>query len=168
MVDTCLLSTKCIPRLTLGFVGYSELKGAGPIIGRHDTCLPSTKLFTGRGPCLPVYQVSGARRPQAGVGRQRAPMSTSLVSTGRHYVYRRSEGVCPRHGLFHSCVRRRVAGGGQLPGVGCATRVCRRAAPRRAARQQGSVFSEVRFRGRGPHGCVLLIEIYKMSHRNYG
>ena len=33
------------------------------------------------------------------------------------------------------------------------------------ARQEGSVFFEVRFRGRGPHGCVLLIEIYKMFHR---
>ena len=37
----------------------------------------------------------------------------------------------------------------------------------RAARQEGSVFFEVRFGGRGPHGCVLLIEIYKMFHRTY-
>ena len=29
----------------------------------------------------------------------------------------------------------------------------------------GSVFFEVRFRGRGPRGCVLLTEIYKMSRR---
>ena len=43
----------------------------------------------------------------------------------------------------------------------------RRAAPRRAAaaRKLGSVFFRVRFRGRGPRGCVLLTEIYKMSRR---
>ena len=44
------------------------------------------------------------------------------------------------------------------------------AAPRRAAaaaRHGGSVFFEVRFRGWGIHGCVLLTEIYKMSHRTY-
>ena len=41
----------------------------------------------------------------------------------------------------------------------------RRAAPRRAARKLGSVFFGVRFRGRGPRGCVLLTEIYKMSRR---
>ena len=34
-----------------------------------------------------------------------------------------------------------------------------------AARARVSVFFEVRFGGRGPHGCVLLIEIYKMFHR---
>ena len=41
--------------------------------------------------------------------------------------------------------------------------------PRRAAaaRHGGSVFFEVRFRGWGIHGCVLLTEIYKMSHRTY-
>ncbi len=43
------------------------------------------------------------------------------------------------------------------------------AAPRRAAaaaaRHGGSVFFEVRFRGRGLYGCVLLTEIYKMSSR---
>ena len=44
----------------------------------------------------------------------------------------------------------------------------RRAAAARAARQEGSVFFEVRFGGRGPRGCVLLIEIYKMSRRTYG
>ncbi len=33
----------------------------------------------------------------------------------------------------------------------------------------GSVFSEVRFGGRGAHGCALLIiEIYKMPHGTYG
>ena len=40
--------------------------------------------------------------------------------------------------------------------------------PRRraaAARHGGSVFFEVRFRGRGLYGCVLLTEIYKMSSR---
>ena len=36
-----------------------------------------------------------------------------------------------------------------------------------AARHGGSVFFEVRFRGWGIHGCVLLTEIYKMSHRTY-
>ena len=36
---------------------------------------------------------------------------------------------------------------------------------RRAARKLGSVFFGVRFRGRGPRGCVLLTEIYKMSRR---
>ena len=36
-----------------------------------------------------------------------------------------------------------------------------------AARHGGSVFFEVRFRGRGLYGCVLLTEIYKMSHRTY-
>ena len=36
---------------------------------------------------------------------------------------------------------------------------------RRAARHGGSVLFEVRFRGRGTHGCVLRIEIYKMCHR---
>ena len=36
---------------------------------------------------------------------------------------------------------------------------------RAAARHGGSVFFEVRFRGWGIiHGCVLLTEIYKMSH----
>ena len=39
------------------------------------------------------------------------------------------------------------------------------APPRRAARHGGSVFFEVRFRGWGIRGCVLLTEIYKMSHR---
>ena len=34
-----------------------------------------------------------------------------------------------------------------------------------AARHGGSVFFEVRFRGRGLYGCVLLTEIYKMSSR---
>ena len=29
------------------------------------------------------------------------------------------------------------------------------------------LFFEVRFRGWGIHGCVLLTEIYKMSHRTY-
>ena len=33
------------------------------------------------------------------------------------------------------------------------------------ARHRGAVFFEVRSRGRGPHGCVLLTEIYKMSRR---
>ena len=39
--------------------------------------------------------------------------------------------------------------------------------PRRAAaaRHGGPVFFEVRFRGRGLYGCVLLTEIYKMSSR---
>ena len=36
----------------------------------------------------------------------------------------------PRNGLCHSCVCGRVAGGGMLPGVGCAAQVCR-AAPLR-------------------------------------
>ena len=36
---------------------------------------------------------------------------------------------------------------------------------RAAARHGGSVFFEVRFRGRGLYGCVLLTEIYKMSSR---
>ena len=40
-------------------------------------------------------------------------------------------------------------------------------ARRAAARHGGSVFFEVRFRRREPHGCVLLTEIYKMSHRTY-
>ena len=40
-----------------------------------------------------------------------------------------------------------------------------RRAAARAARQEGSAFYEVRLRRRGPHGCVLLIEIYKMFHR---
>ena len=43
--------------------------------------------------------------------------------------------------------------------------------PRRAAaaaaRHGGSVFFEVRFRGWGIHGCVLLTEIHNMSHRTY-
>ncbi len=86
----------------------------------------------------------------------------------------RSEGVCPPERLI-SFLRVRARGWcGAAPGVGWATRVCR-AAPRRAAppprrrraaraaRQEGSVFFEVRFGGRGSHGCVLLIEIYKMS-----
>ena len=53
--------------------------------------------------------------------------------------------------------------GGSFPGSD--VRLGFVAAPRRraAARQEGSVFFEVRFGGRGPHGCVLLIEIYKMS-----
>ena len=37
--------------------------------------------------------------------------------------------------------------------------------PRRAARARVSAFSGVRVRGRGPRGCVLLIEIYQMSLR---
>ena len=42
-----------------------------------------------------------------------------------------------------------------------------------AARFPGSVFFPgtvlcgVSFRGRGPHGCVLLVEIYKMSYGRY-
>ena len=37
-----------------------------------------------------------------------------------------------------------------------------------AARQEGSVFFEVRLRRRGPYGCVLLIEIYKKSRSTFG
>ena len=40
----------------------------------------------------------------------------------------------PRNGLCHSCARERVAGQGQLPGVGSAAQVCR-AAPRRRRRR---------------------------------
>ena len=75
----------------------------------------------------------------------------------RHY---RSEGLCLRNGLCHSCACVRVAGEGCLPG----SEVCRRRR-RVAARHGGSVFFKVRFRGRGTHGCVLLTEIYKMSHK---
>ena len=50
---------------------------------------------------------------------------------------------------------------GVAPGVRWATRVCCR------SRSGGPVFFEVRFRGWGIHGCVLLTEIYKMSHRTY-
>ena len=35
------------------------------------------------------------------------------------------------------------------------------------SRSGGPVFFEVRFRGWGIHGCVLLTEIYKMSHATY-
>ena len=38
---------------------------------------------------------------------------------------------------------------------------------RRAAPHVGSVFFEVRFRGRGVAGCVLLSQIYKMFRRAY-
>ena len=34
-----------------------------------------------------------------------------------------------------------------------------------AAHKLGSVFFRVRFRGRGPRGCVLLTKIYEMSSR---
>ena len=58
-----------------------------------------------------------------------------------------------------ACVRVRVAWRGDAPGrridgqglLSC--RLC------------GAMFFGVRFRGRGPHGCVLLIEIYKMFNR---
>ena len=67
-------------------------------------------------------------------------------------------GCAPRNGLFHSCACGRVAGVVQLLGsagrLGFIVRF-----------DFGSVFFEVRFGGRGPHGCVLLIEIYKVSHR---
>ena len=84
----------------------------------------------------------------------------------------RSEGVCPPERLI-SFLRVRARGWcGAAPGVGWATRVCRRRsrrrrAARRAARARplGSVFFEVRSGGRGVQGCVLLIEIYKMSSR---
>ncbi len=47
-------------------------------------------------------------------------------------VIYRSEGVCHRNGLFHSCACGRVAGG-ELPGVGWAIKVCRAAAAAAAA-----------------------------------
>ena len=72
-----LLSPKFIPRLTLGFVGYSELKGAGPIIGRHDTCLLSTKFSPTR---VHVYR---STKFLAGSVRE---ASRGLVDTGA-YVY---------------------------------------------------------------------------------
>ena len=78
----------------------------------------------------------------------------------------RSEGARHRNGLFHSCACGRVAGVVCLPGS--AGRLGFVAAPprrRAAARHGGSVFFEVRFRGRGLYGCVLLTEIYKMSSR---
>ena len=76
----------------------------------------------------------------------------------------RSEGARHRNGLFHSCACGRVAGVVWLLGSGWATRVCRAAPP---LAMGGPVFFEVRFRGWGIHGCVLLTEIYKMSHRTY-
>ena len=86
----------------------------------------------------------------------------SLLSADAGCMVDRSEGARHRNGLFHSCACGRVAGVVWLLGSGWATRVCRAAA---AARHGGSVFFEVRFRGRGLYGCVLLTEIYKMSSR---
>ena len=82
-----------------------------------------------------------------------------------HHNYR-SEGARHRNGLFHSCACGRVAGVVWLLGSGGRLGFV---APRRAAplAMGGPVFFEVRFRGWGIHGCVLLTEIYKMSHRTY-
>ena len=57
----------------------------------------------------------------------------------------------PRNGLCHSCARERVAGQGQLPGVGFASEVCRAAAPRRRSLPGVGVFSgDGAFRGKLP------------------
>ena len=66
-----------------------------------------------------------------------------------------------RRGLFDSGVRVRVAwrGDASRGRIGGQFRVVSLSAV------GGSVFFEVRFRGRGPRGCVLLTEIYKMSRR---
>jgi len=59
-----------------------------------------------------------------------------------------------------------LLGGGPFPGsdgrLGFVAAPRRRRSPLAVG---GSVFFEVRFRGRGPHGCVLLIEIYHLSSR---
>ena len=55
--------------------------------------------------------------------------------------------------------------GGCLLGSDVRLRFVAAAAAAAAARKLGSVFFGVRFRGRGPRGCVLLTEIYKMSRR---
>ena len=60
----------------------------------------------------------------------------------------RSEGVCPRNGLFHSCACGRVAGVVQLLGSAGRLGFVAAAPPRRAARARParvSVFFEVRF-----------------------
>ena len=61
----------------MGLLGYSELKGTGPIIGRHDTCLLSTKFSPTR---VHVY------RPTKFLAGRVREASRGLVDTGA-YVY---------------------------------------------------------------------------------